>query len=93
MESRKKTVISFDDLSATMIIRTSDYHMMRFFDKYVENSVRWRLTEVGRTKGEIVSKTYEAPRKCVTFKMLDDPSETEETNALELDKFQEMVLE
>ena len=35
---------------------------MKKLDRYVENNENWKIVEVGMVHGEVVSKTYEAPK-------------------------------
>lgn len=58
-----ETHINMSRNSDKMQIYTSEKHIMRKLDKYVEESDDWSLVEIGKIHGEIVSKTYEAPRK------------------------------
>lgn len=59
----RETHINMTRTSNKMRIYTTEYHMMRKLDKYVEESDDWKVVEIARCKGEVVSKTYEAPRK------------------------------
>lgn len=58
-----ETHINMSRNSDKMQIYTSEKHIMRKLDKYVEESDDWSLIEIGKIRGEIISKTYEAPRK------------------------------
>ena len=65
-----ETHVSMSGLNKTMKIFTTEKHIMRKLDKYVqENPDSWKLVEVGKMKGEIVSKIYEAPRDLLYMKM------------------------
>ena len=41
---------------------------MRRLDKYVEESEAWKVIEVGKVNGKVVSKIYEAPRELLSMK-------------------------
>lgn len=63
-----ETHVSMSRNSKMMRIYTSEKHIMRRLDKFVEESDAWKLISVGKCRGEIVSKTYEAPRELLYMK-------------------------
>lgn len=64
----RETHINMDKTSDRMRIYTTEYNVMKKLDRYVEESDEWKVIEVGRIKGAVVSKTYEAPRKLLTLR-------------------------
>lgn len=64
----RETHINMLRNSDKMQIYTSEIHVMKMLDKYVEESEDWKLTEIGKCHGEIVSKTYEAPRNLLIIR-------------------------
>lgn len=68
LNQERETHINMDRTSDKMRIYTSEHHVMRKLDKYVEESDDWNIIEIGRCKGEVVSKTYEAPRKLLNLR-------------------------
>lgn len=64
----RETHINTDASTDMMRIYTSETHMMRKLDKYVEESDEWKLVEVSRVKGDVVSKTYEAPKRLLSLR-------------------------
>lgn len=77
----RETHINMDRTSDKMRIYTTEYHVMNKLDKYVEESEDWNLIEIGRYKGEIISKTYEAPRKLLTLRKKKVVMSEEQKNA------------
>ena len=58
----RETHISMSSLRNKMKIYTTERHIMRRLDRYVEESDNWKVVDIGMLHGEVVSKTYEAPR-------------------------------
>lgn len=58
----RETHICMSRSSDKMQIFTTEYHIMKRLDRYVEESENWRVIEVGKINGKVVSKIYEAPR-------------------------------
>lgn len=58
----RETHISMNSLGNKMKIYTTEWHIMRRLDRYVEESDNWKIVDIGMLHGEVVSKTYEAPR-------------------------------
>ena len=58
----RETHISMSSLRNNMKIYTTERHIMRRLDRYVEESDNWKVVDIGMLHGEVVSKTYEAPR-------------------------------
>lgn len=58
----RETHISMNSLGNKMKIYTTEWHIMRRLDRYVEESDNWKVVDIGLLHGEVVSKTYEAPR-------------------------------
>lgn len=58
----RETHISMSSLGNKMKIYTTEWHIMRRLDRYVEESDNWKVVDIGMLHGEVVSKTYEAPR-------------------------------
>ena len=58
----RETHISMSSLGNKMKIYTTEWHIMRRLDRYVEESDNWKVVDIGLLHGEVVSKTYEAPR-------------------------------
>ena len=63
-----ETCINMDRLSDKAKIYTSEKTLMRKLDKFVEETEDWKVVEIGRCGGEIVSKTYEAPKDAIRFR-------------------------
>lgn len=64
----KETHISMGATSDKMRIFTTEKHIIRKLDKYVENSEDWTVVEIGKVKNKVVSKIYEAPRKLLLMR-------------------------
>lgn len=64
----RETHINMLRTSDKMQIYTSEIHVMKMLDRYVEESDDWKLIEIGKCHGEIVSKTYEAPRNLLVIR-------------------------
>ncbi|MBR3459422.1 MAG: hypothetical protein IKH21_01320 [Clostridia bacterium] len=60
-KNEQETIIRWyqDESSAT--VYTSSYAMMKRFDKFVTGG-DWELTKIDKCEGDIVSKTYRAPK-------------------------------
>ena len=58
----RETHINMNSLGKTMQIYTTEKHIMRRLDRYVDESPNWKVVDIGKLHGEIVPKTYEAPR-------------------------------
>ena len=58
----RETHINMNSLGKTMQIYTTEKHIMRRLDRYVDESPNWKVVDIGKLHGEIISKTYEAPR-------------------------------
>lgn len=58
----RETHICMSRNSDKMQIFTTEYHIMKRLDRYVEESENWKVIEVGKINGKVVSKIYEAPR-------------------------------
>lgn len=58
----RETHINMSHGSDKMKIYTTEYNIMRKLDRYVENNDNWKVVEIGMVHGEVVSKTYEAPK-------------------------------
>lgn len=58
----RETHINMNSLGDKMQIYTTERYIMRRLDKYVEESDNWKVVDIGKLHGEVVSKTYEAPR-------------------------------
>mgnify|MGYP007087852840 FL=1 len=58
----RETHINMNSLGKTMQIYTTEKHIMRRLDRYVDESPNWKVVDIGKLHGEIVSKTYEAQR-------------------------------
>ena len=68
LQYEKETHISMGATSDKMRIFTTEKHIMRKLDRYVENSEDWTVVEIGKVKNEVVSKIYEAPRKLLLMR-------------------------
>lgn len=64
----KETHICMSRNSDKMQIFTTEYHIMNKLDRYVEESENWKVVEVGKINGKIVSKIYEAPRNLLLIR-------------------------
>jgi len=74
--NEQETIIRWYRDESNASIYTSDTTMMRKYDKYVESG-DWEFEGVGRCGGDVVSKTYVAPKQLVfgrskKKKMTDD---------------------
>ena len=58
----QETIIRWYRTDKTATIYTSDYLMMARFDKFVEEG-DWKFIKSDTCDGDIVSKTYEAPKE------------------------------
>ena len=67
-KDERETHICMSGSSKKMQIFTTEYHIMRRLDKYVEESEAWKIIEVGKVNGKVVSKIYEAPRELLSMK-------------------------
>lgn len=67
-KDERETHICMSGNSKKMQIFTTEYHIMRRLDKYVEESEAWKVIEVGKVNGKVVSKIYEAPRELLSMK-------------------------
>lgn len=67
-QSEKETHINMSTLDNKVRIYTTENRIMRKLDKYVEESESWKIVEVGKVKGEIVSKTYEGPKELLLIR-------------------------
>lgn len=90
-DSEKETHISMCKTSDMMEIYTTEQHVMRKLDKYVQESDDWKVLEISRRKGEIVAKTYEAPRKFLMLRkhMPDISDEQRQAASERLKAYQE----
>lgn len=68
MLDEKETHINMSKASDKMQIYTTEFNIMKRLDRYVEESEEWNLVSIGRVKGRIVSKTYEAPRNLLLMR-------------------------
>lgn len=69
MFREQETVISFGRLDEKARVYTSDRTVMTKLDKKAEDpSSPWTLVDVGKANGEVVSKTYEADKKLISFR-------------------------
>ena len=62
LNDERETHINMVHGSNKMKIYTTEYNIMKKLDRYVENNENWKIVEVGMVHGEVVSKTYEAPK-------------------------------
>lgn len=62
LNDERETHINMVHGSNKMKIYTTEYNIMKKLDRYVENNENWKVVEVGMVRGEVVSKTYEAPK-------------------------------
>lgn len=62
LNDERETHINMVHGSSKMRIYTTEYNIMKKLDRYVENNENWKIVEVGMVHGEVVSKTYEAPK-------------------------------
>ena len=67
-KDERETHICMSGNSKKMQIFTTEYHIMRRLDKYVAESEAWKVIEVGKVNGKVVSKIYEAPRELLSMK-------------------------
>ena len=67
-KDERETHICMSGNSKKMQIFTTEYHIMRRLDKYVEESEAWKVIEVGKVNGKVVSKIYEPPRELLSMK-------------------------
>ena len=65
----QETTIQMDRNSDVATVYTSDYTYMTKLDKHVEgNPDEWRLVGISRLGGDIVGKTYECPKRLISFR-------------------------
>ena len=62
LNDERETHINMIHGSSKMRIYTTEYNIMKKLDRYVEHNDNWKIVEVGMVHGEVVSKTYEAPK-------------------------------
>ena len=62
LNDERETHINMVHGSSKMKIYTTEYNLMKKLDRYVDNNENWKIFEVGMVHGEVVSKTYEAPK-------------------------------
>lgn len=67
--NEQETVINFMRDSDKAIIYTSDTTMLTRLHKLVEkNPKEWKQIDQGKSNGEIVSETFECPKKLISFR-------------------------
>lgn len=66
--SEQETTIQFSRDLDTAYIWTSDSTIMTKLDKLVETSGCWKIEDVGRVNGEVVSKEYSTLKRLISFR-------------------------
>ena len=65
----REVIVRFYTDEQTATVYTSDYNYMRKFDRLVEeNPDVWKFTRQETCQGNVVGKTYECPKKMITFR-------------------------
>lgn len=65
----QETTISFTRDGNKAIVYTSDRTMLTKLHKLVEkNPKEWKRVDQGRLKGDVVSETFECPKKLISFR-------------------------
>lgn len=63
----QETSISFYRTDDRFEVYTSDSTMITKLDKLVRDGSAWSLEKVWTQQGDIVGKTYSAPKKCIMY--------------------------
>jgi len=67
--NEQETTISFTRDSNKAIVYTSDKTMLTKLHKLVEkNPKEWKRIDQGRLKGDVVSETFECPKKLISLR-------------------------
>ena len=67
--NEQETVVNFDRNTDKATVYTSDSTMLTKLHKLMEkNPKEWRLIDNGRINGEIVSETFECPKRLISFR-------------------------
>ena len=65
----QETIINFDNASKEASVYTANPHLIRKLDEFCKNYPEfWKETDVVKKDGEVVSKTYECPKRMVTLR-------------------------
>ena len=65
----REVIVRFYTDEQTATVYTSDYNYMRKFDRLVEeNPDVWKFVRQETCQGNVVGKTYECPKKMITFR-------------------------
>ena len=66
--NEQETTISFMRNSDKAVVYTSDKTMLTKLHKLAKKNPEWRQIDQGRLKGEIVSETFECPKKLISLR-------------------------
>ena len=66
--NEQETTISIMRNSDKAIVYTSDKTMLTKLHKLVKKNSEWKRIDQGRLKGDIVSETFECPKKLISLR-------------------------
>ena len=67
--NEQETVVNFERNTDKATVYTSDSTMLTKLHKLMEkNPKEWRLIDKGRIDGDIVSETFECPKRLISFR-------------------------
>ena len=66
--NEQETTISFTRDGNKAIVYTSDKTMLTKLHKLAKKNPEWKRIDQGRLKGEIVSETFECPKKLISLR-------------------------
>lgn len=83
----REVIVRFYTDEQTATVYTSDYNYMRKFDRLVEeNPDVWKFTRQETCQGDVVGKTYECPKRMITFRAKKPTREMTEEQKKELNE-------
>lgn len=67
--NEQETVVNFERNTDKATVYTSDQTMLTKLHKLMEkNPKEWRLIDKGRIDGDVVSETFECPKRLISFR-------------------------
>ena len=66
--NEQETTISFMRNSNKAIVYTSDKTMLTKLHKLAKKNPEWKRIDQGRLKGDVVSETFECPKKLISLR-------------------------
>ena len=67
--NEQETVVNFERNTDKATVYTSDATMLTKLHKLMEKSPKeWRLIDKGRVNGDVVSETFECPKRLISFR-------------------------